>query len=657
MTLPRKIVWDKTVVYHLWGNTLRRTVIDPRDNALDEEELYDQLEAIVQSGEGGTGTVTEMDFLENVDTFEISTLAPVVDFYEDSTLPKRSGKTLFGWVKLTPGDHTIRFEITGKNALSSGYSIGVDTIMIEPSASAREAEYYKSSYAPSGMLTESGGTAARVYNLEYSNNNYLEFSGSVGAYMQMEDYYDLWRESSFDQIALDNTFRYGEEARVALNLPKAFISPDDANETNKIVWFVYRQAGDTQQEGSDGYVNPAGGESGVSDEPGQSVVVRTLISPEYIDIDPSSDEDVVDMVRIKFSAASAGDLRIERAYITRGKTAFDGEVNLSPGSDPPSVYHRHQQLFFKDISDSDSDGSVDDMVPQLIISSVDTVRDMWSEWVAFPLVIESEGAEVYYLITYVIDDPTKAQCKYWNVDPTFDFTSYVEIAAGEENFAGIPDWTAASIIPSTNGHYIFSVSEIDSWRKTGTAESRVFDTTVSSPAYNQIKWSESKPLNTSVSAKARTGNSLSMSTASNWDAVTDATINGSGRYLQFLTSLSSDPFWDSGSSVLSYSDYIAEQLTLFSHEFPLDGSGEPYLTDVNLPWIDDVEIDWPGTERICAITGHIATKDDYGQAKLTVNGSELVKILSIYLKTQSLFQGRVIENENYVEIEPRNTGK
>ena len=662
-----KIDWDQTVVYHLFQDaggvrTLRRTVIDSRDNTMDREERYSQLENIALEGQGEDDVLTDTEFLLDIETFEISTLAPIIDFYEDSNIPMRRGKVLFGWVKLAPGEHTFKFEVIGKNDLSSGFSLGFDNIMIEPSGSIRDAEYYCSSYAPEGMLTESAGSAQRVLGLEWSNSNYLEFDADgVNSYIEIADYYDLWRESAFEQVSLNNTRKDGEEVRISLDLPNAFDSPEDVEEPENIKWFAHQQAEDTEQEGHDGYVNPGGPDS----SPTGHIVVRTLIKRQSIDLDPASSSDSIDLVRVKFAASDEGELRIERAYITRRDMSsveeYDGLTNIDPGSDTPDKYHMHQQLFFRDISDIDGDGDVENVIPQLVVDSSITERSVWSEWTAFPLVVEDSGTDIDYFVTFVIDDITKAECKYWEDSASSAQTFYGEIDAGEEIFAGTPNWSvlevAGDLVVELPSEYIFAVKELDMWGKTGTAEAKVFDTTIFSPEYNQIIWSEYKPTGTSVSVKARTGSSIDMVDASQWVDVSDLSIDGTGRYLQFLASLSSEPFWSSGTFTLSYSNYIIQQRTLEDYEFPAAGSGVRYITDLDAPWIDDIAIDWPGTERICAVTGYVAKKNDYGQAKLTVDDEDLVKILSVHVKTDKQFYGRMVENENYVEIEPRNTGK
>jgi hypothetical protein len=664
MNAAGEIDWDQTVVYHLFTDgdgevSLRRTVIDPRDNSMDKDQRYDQLEAIALSGESeDEDALTDAYFLRDVDAFEISPLSSVIDFYENEATEVRRGKVLFGWVRLASGNHTIRFEITGKNDASSGYSIGLDSVMIEPSGSVREAEYYISSHAPTGMAVSGGGTAERVHGLLWSNDNYLEFNADgEGSYVEIDDYYDLWRESAFENVALDNTRKDGEEVRIKLDVPRAFESLEDADESQNIRWFAHQQAGDTEQGGHDGYVNPADPGSA----PSEAVTVRTRIKRSHVDLDTSSDANKVDLVRVKFSAADSGDLRIERAYITRRDMAssaeYDGLTNLSPGGTQPEVYHRHQQLFFRDVSDIDTDGDTEEKIAQMVITSSLTERSVWSEWTAFPLVVEeSDGSEIDYFVTFVLEDVSKAECKYWLGDP--DNTYYFPGVYDPDSIPaeGTPDWSGTYVTEPETSDGIFAVAELDTWRSSGTAESRIFDTGVFSPLYGQIKWSEDNPTGTSVSVKARSHSDANMSGAAPWGSVADLSIDGTARYLQFLASLSADPFWDSGSDTLGYGDYIDLQLGMEDHQFPEDG-GSPYTTAVNIPWIDDVEIDWPGTERICAITGYVAKRSDYGQAKLTVNGEDLVKILSIRVKATKDSFGRMINAENYLEVEPRNTGK
>ncbi|MFC1548993.1 type II secretion system protein J [Candidatus Omnitrophota bacterium] len=623
-----EIEWDNTVIYHVYtgagDTTLRRTVLYNRDNTLTDEERYTELENVVSTGLGTGSYSTDLDFLGDLDIFEMSSLSPVIDFYDDSSDPVRAGKVVFGWAKLDDGDHTIRFEITGKNDLSSGYDIGVDNIMLEPAGIPREVEYYNSSFAPVGSLTLSGGSANRVYNSMWSNNNYLEFSNSgTGSYMEIDDYYDLLRDSSFENASLDNTTGSDEEFHIELEV----LEEDEEGEIN---WYAYAAAGDPQQEGRDGDL-PA------SVTP--PVAIRTVIGGDSID-------EEADLIRVNFKSSSTDDLVIDNAYITKrnGTTGPDGLANQSTSGRDVEEYHRHQQLFFRD----ESTGNI---VPG---ATVTQGSEAWSVWTAFPLRTDSD-----YLVSVNITDVSSTECTYWEGTGTADRTYYL---AGSEysTMAGDPDWSSES--PSTDED-IFIVSNIDIWNAEGSVESQIYDTTMSAPAYSEIKWSEVSPAGTEVLMKARSSSDEYMVGATDWSLIAGSTANpgslsvGNNRYVQFMAEMTSDPFWEVSSSTKTYEEYIDDQVNNYPVTgFPEQG-GTPYITGVYSNWIDDVEIDWPGDERLCTITGYVARKNSYGQAKVVVDGVDLVKILSVHLKVSADIQGRIIEEENYIEVQPRNTGK
>jgi type II secretory pathway pseudopilin PulG len=619
------IVWDKTVIYHMYLEadgtyTLRRTVIDPRDNGLTEEERYDELESVVTTGHGETGTTTDTEFLKNVETFNISSLSSIIDFYNSSATPVRIGKLIFGWVKLAPGDHTLRFQIIGKNSASSGYKIGLDSLMIEPSASVREAEYYSSSYAPSGSLTLSGGTAARTYDPLWSNRNYLEFRATaVGHYIEIKDYYDLWRESAFDNSTLSNVSVQQEEARARLDVPG--LGTEDGNT-------VYQTSVDTGASdiGADGTL-PAT----------PPIVLRTVINKSSVTSES-------DLVKVCFKSSSASDLVINKAYITkREASGSNGLANLAAGSLPPKDYHRHQQLFFKDPGTGATTAGI----------TVTAGTEVWSKWTAFPLRTDSD-----YLVSMYIENPACVDCKYWQASSSSTRTYYL-VGSAYSTHAGRPDWSAAT--PATSDD-VFISAKINGFPYTGTVESQIFDTTVDDPVYNTVGWSQPAVTGTAVKMKVRSSDNMYMAGATDWSGITAITANpaalsvGTGRYVQFQSTLSADPFWRAGSTTMTYAQYIDNQRTLQPYSFPVSGS-EYMVTGIYSTWADDVKVDWPGATRICTITGYIAGKNDYGQAKLTVDGKDLVKILSIIVKVSRTAGGKVISAENVVDIEPRNTGK
>ncbi|MFH1877369.1 MAG: LamG-like jellyroll fold domain-containing protein [Candidatus Omnitrophota bacterium] len=402
------IAWDSTVVYHLFAEddgtrTLRRTEL-PWDSGLDYDERYDQVESIIGAGGSETsGAVTDENFMNNVDDFYLKFLPDTVDFYADSLTPQREGKVVFGWALIGAGNHQIRFEVTDKNSASSGYGIGIDRIMLEPCGSWREAEYYDSSFAPEGSLTSNGRSVNIISGSMWDNNNYLEYrSASKGDYIEFEDYYDLWRESAFDECTMDNTLFWGEDRVVKLELPE-----DRDPGKGKITWYSYLEAGAVSQDGSDG------------DLPDLPITIRTIVSNSNLYMDG-------DLVRVKFMSSSQNPLRINEAYITRRKSGSDGYENKNPsGLDIPE-YHMHQKLFFKDTYDMDNDGSTDDFVAY---GFIEPDSEVWTEWSAFPLIRkDAAGNDVDYFITFYIPDletaelpsgwsgfdPGKSDCRYWS---------------------------------------------------------------------------------------------------------------------------------------------------------------------------------------------------------------------------------------------------
>ncbi|MDD4957588.1 MAG: type II secretion system protein [Candidatus Omnitrophica bacterium] len=694
------ITWDRTVIYHLYNETdgtktLRRTVLSPRNNSLTETQRYAELTTVTTSGEVTTGGTTDRDFLHNVDQFNVSSLASVIDFYQDSSTPVRSARTLFGWANITPGTHAIRFEVTGKNPLSSGYDIGIDNIMIEPSGSKRELEYYSSSYADAGSFSSEGGTVANVTDPIWDNNNYLEFqTGDYGenVYIEVEDHYDLWRDSSFDNAVLDHTKLDGTDPHIALDMP-------DLDEPGLILWKALSQAGESS--GTD--VSMPG--------PGAPMMFRVLIPG-------GSTSSEADLIRVKFKAPANDPLTITRAYITLADAAtggFEGLANQDPAIVPAVPdYHRHQEIFFSSVSGGGTDSVI-----------IPAGSEVWSEWIAFPIRDDRD----YFISVYVSSSPG-SECVAWeysdasarslsvgsipcvadSLTDTFtttaehgmpdgtkvgvggggvpggltscpapvnltgipglgSYTTYYIVNAGLDTFqlayvpAGAPvdltsDGTNVEVYPFEEHDDMYIVDSLDSSMTKGSVTSAIFDTALSSPVYDSIAWDEYKPSSTEITVKARTSSSSDMTDASDWDSVSASSIDGAGRYLQFYAELADTPNWSASGSSLSYASYIAAQILSPSTPYLFPSySGEYYLPDLSVPWIDNVETRWEGETHLCSITGYIARKDDYGQAKILVDGAELLKVLSIYLKVSRDIDGRDVSEEGYLEVEPRNTGK
>ncbi|MGB2598908.1 MAG: prepilin-type N-terminal cleavage/methylation domain-containing protein [Candidatus Omnitrophota bacterium] len=657
------IIWDRTIIYHVFTtdeNQLRRTVISPRDNTLDHNERYTQLVKVVTDGDGaGLGLDPESHstqiLLKDLDTFEITPLAAIIDFFDDTGgAAVRVGKVVFGWAKLAAGDHTIRFEVTGKNDSATNYRLGIDYIKIEPSGCSRQAEYYTTSFAPTGSLTTSGedyviGSASR-----WSNEEYVRFKGAgVGDWIEFTDYYDLWRDSVFLNSLPDNVTEAEAGVYMKLEMPE----DRDAGK-EQLSWQPFYQTGDSNTDGRD---------TNMTTYP---QTIRTIIPNTYIGLRGDS-------VRVKFKASSVNPFQIATAYITRrnGTSGEDGLANQSTGGLTIDEYHRHQQLFFKDTYDMDSDTDTEDIVPYVFIPAN---GEVWSEWTEFPLELEDSVGNPYdYFITFCVPDlaattwPTGwtfdsllNDIRYWNDSGGTTHTYYIDSIPFNNllQAAGTPVWSGGTYIFNTTSN-IFAATAIDVWSKTGTLESDIFDTRKDDPVYNQIKWSEDDPTGTEINMKARSSDDQFMAGAPLWDSISGSTSNpgslaiGTGRYVQYYAELSSEPFWTCPTLTLNSADYVDTQLGLGSdYLFPQD-SGEYLITGAYSTWFDDAEIDWPGDERICVISGYISRDTNYGQAKVIIDGQDIVKTLNVYIKFTTDVQERTVTEEGSVEVAPRNTGR
>ncbi|MGD2278613.1 MAG: hypothetical protein PVH45_00785 [Candidatus Omnitrophota bacterium] len=658
-----EIVWDRTVIYHVFTTEegekqLRRTAIEPRDNTLDHNERYAQLVQVVTDGDGdGLGLSpapsTEI-LLKGLDLFELTTFPAVIDFYEDDSNVQRVGKIVFGWERMSAGDHTIRFECIGKNDDSSDYWFGLDYLLIEPSGSVREVEYYDSSFAPSGALDTSGQPVGVYGGLKWSNADFLAFdAGAAGDWIEFTDYYDLWRESSFYNCMIENVTTGEDIIYMKLELPQ---DREEGNE--EIVWMPHYQTGDPNVDGRNAFLAT------------YPQTARTIIPHDFISAEG-------DMVRVKFVSAGGNPFKVAAAYITRrdGTTGEDGQPNQATTGLDLEEYHLHQQLFFKDEYDMDSDGDTEDIVPYLYIPA--GVEERWSEWAEFPLIIgDSLGNDIDYFITFCVPDlgatswptgwsfdPATGNARYWNDSGGGTHTYAINAGTYAEKLqaAGTPVWSG-TYVPVTYP-VIVAVRAIDIWTKEGTVESDIFDTKKENPVYNQVKWSEVAPSGTEVLMKVRSSDNQHMIGAAEWDSITGSTANpaslsiGSGRYVQFFSELSATPFWEGPTQTLSSADYVDTQLGLGAdYSFPQD-DGEYMTTGVYSTWIDDVEIDWPGDERICVISGYIARRNDCGQAKVYVDGRELVKTLNVKIRFTGEVREQTVTEESSVAVEPRNTGR
>jgi len=646
------IFWDKSVVYHVYNNPnpeLRRTEFADNNAVLTvQADRETQLEDVFTDGDGSgtlnSANATTKVLFENAVDLTVTPTSQEFDGY--SATHKRSDNVEFGSINLTPGSHDLRFEVTGQNSSSTGYGLGIDGISITPSGGFREAEVYN-------PQASSGDAYAKVYSVGWSGNHYSEYSSdAVSDFVTLRLYYDLWWESNFDDSVRDNTILTGNDIYAKLSTPKEGGEP--------ACW----QA--SAQTGTVGVDYPDAGETILL--PG-NVAVRNVLLSDNIDQDGG-------LIRVKFVAHSGLAFTIDEAYIAERIAEDDGGPVTQLTSDVAigaitidvlsttgflvsgsgylasgGVYDKFdytgvtgtsftgvtgvgqafamgenvssvgEKLFFSDspilvgeIESEDQGKKIgDDGGAALPGVAIPANYYAWSNWAEFAI---DETKD--YLVTF---HTPAANVVYWK--PAVPTTAYSYYSGGnpaESNF-----WQS-----STATFYIFAAEEAQNWTGTGNVASRIYDTKLDDPVYNQMGWSEFVPEGTDVVVKARSSDNADMTGATSWNLIAGSSVNpyglaiGTGRYVQLQATLMK------GSNFGDYANY---------------------------PWIDNVAIDWPGAATLCEISGYFTQDSDYGIIKLTVDGQELIKGMEFNVTVSKGFQENTYQASLTAEIEPRNTGK
>ncbi len=578
------IVWNRTVIYHVYTNSgrqeLRRTVFPTYNSSASARQT--ELDNVVTAGDGNsTGGTTAVLFSAGTVTLDIVPRLPTFDGYSSSTA--RSSDTTFGSIKLAAGNHTIRFEVTGKNASSSGYRMGIDSITLAPSGGRQEAEEL-SVYANSGgsastelMTVYSGATWGGNQQVEYS-------STAAGNYITFQTYYDQWLESNFSNVTHSNTevIGTGNPYVTVLSRESQSLTP---------AWNATTQTG--------------AGSSSTNDATAGGTSVRSIISASAISRSG-------DMMRFKFVAASDVALVINSAYFG---VRSAGSANFS--SFP-------QQLYFSNPTvvegGTDGIGSIATSGPAAV--TIPNGYHIWSNWVVYSMSSAND-----FLVSMNVDSGSSASV--WTPSPPGALESYRVTDAGNLYAGSMTDWTPLPGYDATSSatYSVYGVSQMATWIKTGAVTSQIYDSKITSPAYAQLSWASVLPSSSSISMKARSSSSSSMTGATDWS---------------LIAGFSASPV----TLALSNQQYVQFQATLTA--------ANPYAT---FPQLDNVLITWPGQTSYVDISGYYTKKSNYGIFKVLVDGVQPSKGLEIKLTTSDTFRGKTYSSYLNSEAKPMNTGK
>ena len=572
------IVWDKTVIYHVYtpsgqSSELRRTVINSYDSNSTTRQT--QLNTVVTGGTYNTGTYTTTTLFK-ADTVSLTIEPPVPTFDGYSSTTTRSANTSFGSMPLTAGTHTIRFEVTGKNSSSSSYGIGIDSVTLTPSEGAQEAEALLPVYAQYGAtavaedMSASGTTWGGNYQVNFQ-------SAATGNYVTFSTNYDQWLESNFSNLTFSATKVSGTNPVATL------LSREDSNASSG--WSASTQTGD--------------GDSS-DDTSAAGFSVRTLVQGSYMTAGT--------MMRIQFTAASNNSLTIGPAYL--------GVQGTGPNISGSWV----TQLYFDNAAviegGTDGTGATANPGTATVSPQIPAGYHIWSNWFVYTPSTSSN----YLVSMYVVS----GSATVWTPSPTTGTTYNYRVSGNQASSTS--DWTSMSGYDGTSSvtQTVYAVANIAVWQSSGTATSQVYDTRMTSPAFNQMAWTGSPT--SGVSMQARSSANADMSSATDWTSATTTSPKS-------LTTITAKR-------------YIQWKATLTA--------ASPYTT---YPTLDNVKIDWPGATGSVEFSGYYTKKPSYGIFKVLIDGVQPISGLDINVVATRNYRGTPYSYTLTEEQKALNTGK
>lgn len=496
------IIWDRTMVYHVWTgepHQLRLTVFEPRDGSLTDAQRQEQLESVVENGYGGLthnggNAHTEVVF-ENLFTWRLTPRGGAFDGYAAEL--SRDVNVTFGSCVLAPGAHTFKFSVLGRHPSSTGYQIGVDSLIVSPSGGRREAE------AQLPATLQSGALAQRQYMPagSWDGNYQLLFpAGAEGQYFTLTLDNDRWEETNFQQTGQtrENTTVLFDETCD----PYDYVVGLQGLGTN---WSATAQTGDSE---------------GASTAPAllRGTAVRVLLRGE----------DMADGNWLAFNGArSKVGFRADDGQAMSLVCAFIGECASAASNSMDVAAGTQRQLYF-----GGQEGT-----------AVPGGGQAWSDLLDFP--IDRENS---YVVSYLVADVSAGGSpRSWEDTYSPHASSSFMIpggAAPAKVDVQAAAWSSRLDVLATN--CVLGVEHLfATYPAAGSYISGIFDTHGDAPDYTEIRWSADVPGGTDIRLKVRTGDERDMSDAPAWTNVAPVPAlglmdPGNGRYAQFMAELDAD---------------------------------------------------------------------------------------------------------------------
>lgn len=545
-----KIIWDSTVIYHIWSGTpneLRKTTFTPRNTNRTPAEMQAQIDSVVETGDGSatsdSTTATTISLFQNLFNWTIYGKGAQYDSYRSEV--GRDINVVFGSALLTPGSHEFTFKVAGKNAASTGYGIGLDSIVMSPCGVPREAEAQT-------VSANVGGPAVVEYMAggSWDGNYQMRFPAtSTGQYFTLSMENDRWEETNFKAtgsqcndavVVFDETYT-----------PKDYVVCCTPQSTN---WTVTDQTLDLWPNST-------------SSDHLRGRAVRVLLRGANM-MEGNGIRNSGQFRSVTFRASQNKPLHITSAYIA----ACASETNYTCDA----LTNSPSQLFYN--------GAGNFVVPTA--SRVELTSNV-------PPYIERDKS---YLVSFMVADEANMSdgVLWWQyaVSPSNPIPPgcyYIE-AAGS-NAIQIANWSSFSNVVTS--YALYAVERMNCLAvSNGTWTSQIVDTHIDAPLYTALTWNEDKPSGTALTMKLRTGNTEEdlLNNPTDWTNITAMTVGGainpaSRRYVQVQAEMWSDSTrtnvpslknfmvkWDGETSVADIGGTITQSPSNGVFEILLDGS-------------------------------------------------------------------------------------
>ncbi len=595
----RFIDWADTVVYHIARGSpdrLLRTVFSPRDNTLTSEQRAEQLATVVADGHGsnahnGQNSTTRVLF-SNFFTWAIDPKNLTLDAYNPVIARRR---VLFGSALIGPGDHTYRFAVQGRNPLSEGFKLGLDTLHVSPTTLDFEAE--------DQLLLAGGDNAARTFMPEgsWGGNHQLLFdtgAASEALPLTLQIPCDRWDERNFRTTGAVHERTQVVYDEAAGHYALELVGKGEA-------WNAADQTG--SGETPDATVNFAG------------CGVRMLIRGDELD--------TLGFIR------HDGRITGNSSFWIEGRPALYFRIPPKWSPHDPGL-GPHLLYVAATIAEADPAGAATlDIRPGTLRhlnlqrqgSSQNVVGMVGAGTALLPIPISRTNSYVVSLRFPASYSPSYLPVWSNIVDSARIATVTIPAAAATDLSAA--SWSGKTGLATYPDLYALS-RMVTAYPADGFFTSQIIDTTIDGPTFDQLAIDAVHPSGTTSSVQVRTGNQPDLSDASAWSAVPPQSSGGAltgleGRYAQFRARLVSNALGD------------------------------------QTPQVSRVAIDWPGETRMVEVGGVITVGPDYGVFSVKVDEKPLVKGLRVALMIFKDVPGTPsrLTSSMSMEVEPRNTGK